>query len=351
MKIKTFLKKISCITIIPIVALFALTGTGVASNDLPGKGITIKPARATWTSGFFLEALFSRALEDLGYTVKAPKKLSNPIFYQSLVNGDVDFWANGWFPMHLAQVPDNFHEKAKIAGTIVKQGALQGYLVSKDAVEKYNIKTIEDFKRPEVRKAFDANGDGKADLVACPPGWGCEKIISHHMKVYDLKDYINPIKAGYSVSMADAVARYNAGEPIFFYTWTPNWTVSKLVPGKDVLWIGVPEINPSKAQKGFPKEAFIQKGLNGAVTDPIKMGLTAADIDVVANKKFLKNNPAAARLFEVIKVPMADISKQNSRMYKGENKQEDIERHVTEWKSNHKDVWNGWLDKARKAAK
>ena len=29
-------------------------------------------------------------------------------------------------------------------------------------------------------KEFDINGDGKADMVACHPGWGCEKIISKH---------------------------------------------------------------------------------------------------------------------------------------------------------------------------
>ncbi|NIQ98175.1 MAG: proline/glycine betaine ABC transporter substrate-binding protein ProX, partial [Desulfuromonadales bacterium] len=83
----------------------------------------------------------------------------------------------------------------------------------------FGITSLDDFKRPEVKKAFDANGDGKADLTACPPGWGCEKVITHHFDVYDLDDHINPIKAGYSASMADALARYKAGEPIFFYTW------------------------------------------------------------------------------------------------------------------------------------
>ena len=26
-------------------------------------------------------------------------------------------------------------------------------------------------------KAFDTGGDGKADMVACPPGWGYEKVL------------------------------------------------------------------------------------------------------------------------------------------------------------------------------
>jgi len=343
-------KRLWFVSILAIIAsAVLLTGAAAASDELPGKGVTVQPARATWTTGFFLEAIYSRALEDLGYTVEDPKKLANPIFYQSVVAGDVDFWANGWFPLHNTQLPKNFADKAELAGTVAKGGALQGYLVSKKDVERFNITSLDDFKRDEVKKAFDANGDGKADLVACPPGWGCEKVITHHMEVYGLEPDVNTIKASYSASMADAVARYNAGEPVFFYTWTPNWTVFKFLPGKDVMWINVPEINPTEGQKGFEK-SMVQTGVTGAVTDPIKMGFPANDIMVVANKEFLKDNTAAARMFEVMSIPLEDISRQNNRMYAGENTESDIERHVTEWVALHADTWKGWLDEARKAA-
>jgi glycine betaine/proline transport system substrate-binding protein len=334
-----------------LAAVLTIGMVGIAgAADKPGEGVTVQPARATWTTGFFLAALYSRALEDLGYNVEDPKELSNPIFYQSVVQGDVDFWPNGWFPLHNAQLPKKFEESAQIAGIISKGGALQGYLVSKKDAEKFDIKSLDDFKRDEVIDAFDANGDGKADLVACPPGWGCEKVITHHMDVYDLEDYINPIKAGYSASMADAVARYNNGEPVFFYTWTPNWTVNKFVPGEDVLWINVPEIIPSDAQKGL-EDAMVAEGITGAVTDPIKMGFAANDIVVVANNKFLDENPAAAKLFEVMSVPLLDIANQNEKMFNGEDKQKDIERHVDEWIAANKDKYENALAEARKAAK
>ena len=197
-----------------VIALFCLAlALPVQASDMaPGKGVKVKSARATWTTGFFLEALVSRGLEDLGFKVDKPKDLANPIFYQSVMRGDIDFWANGWFPLHNAQLPKGFKDGAQIAGVISAGGALQGFLASKKDVEKFGIKSLADFKRPEVKKAFDDNGDGKADLVACPPGWGCEKAITRDLEVYDLKDDINPIKAGYSASMADAVARFNAGQ-------------------------------------------------------------------------------------------------------------------------------------------
>ncbi len=335
-------------------ALFAtITLTAVGSPqaaDQPGKGVTLQPARATWNTGFFQEALVRRGLESLGYQVKSPKDLSNPIFYKSVALGDVDYWTNGWFPSHNGQLPKNFYDDAEAYGYVVKAGGLQGYLVSKRDADKYGISSLADFKRPEVKKAFDKTGDGKADLTACPPGWGCEKIIDHHMKVYGLGEHINPNKATYEAGMASAIAAYRDNEPIFFYTWAPNWTIFKLKPGEDVLWINVPEINPTEAQS-TAVERMTVSGVVGSVSDPLKAGFVVSDIRVVANKKFIEKNPAAQAFFEVFTLPLLDINEQNTRMNEGEKGAKDIERHVNEWIAANQETWNGWLDHARQAAK
>ncbi len=320
------------------------------ANDLPGKGITVNPARATWNTGFFQEALVRRGLETLGYKVKKPKDLANPIFYKSLALGDVDYWCNGWFPNHNSQLPKNSSEKIGKYGYVVKAGGLQGYLVSKKDAEKFNIKSLDDFKRDEVKKAFDKNNDGKADLVACPPGWGCETTIAHHMDVYDLDAHINPVKAAYEAGMASALAEYKNGEPIFFYTWAPNWTIFKLKPGKDVVWINVPKIIPREAQK-VAEDRMTVSGIEGAVSDPIKLGFVVSDIRIVANKKFTGANPAAQKFFELFTLPLADINEQNTRMNAGEKSAKDIDRHVDEWIAKNSDKWNSWLAAARDAAK
>lgn len=336
--------------LIALITALMLALSQAWASDMPGKGVTVNPARATWNTGFFQEALVRQGLTDLGYKVKKPKDLQNPIFYKSVALGDVDYWTNGWFPNHNSQLPKEFYDKADTIGYVVKAGGLQGYLVSKKAVEQYNIKSLDDFKRDEVKKAFDKNKDGKADLTACPPGWGCENVIAHHMKVYDLKDHINPVKASYEAGMAAALGAYKAGEPIFFYTWAPNWTIFKLKPGKDVMWINVPKIMPKESQASAV-ERMTQSGIEGAVTDPVKLGFVVSDIRIVANREFMKKNPAAKKFFEVFEVPLADINEQNTRMNEGEKSQKDIERHVTEWISKNQATWDGWLDQARNAAK
>ncbi|BBO83287.1 glycine betaine ABC transporter substrate-binding protein [Desulfosarcina ovata subsp. sediminis] len=343
-----FLKAMTVVAV--AVALAVMVPPAFAKNMKPGKGVTVRPARATWNTGFFQEELVRRGLEELGYTVKKVKDLANPIFYNSVVLGDLDYWTNGWFPMHNAQLPKNFDEKAATYGYVAKAGGLGGYLVSKRDADKFGITSLDDFKRPEVKKAFDTNGDGKADLTACPPGWGCEKVIAHHMNAYGLNDDINPVKASYEAGMASEIGLYNSGGPVFFYTWTPNWTIYKLKPGKDVVWINVPEINPSEAQVGS-EDRMTVKGVEGAVSDPLKMGFVVNDIRIVANKKFIAKNPAARKFFEVFTLPLSDISEQNTRMNEGEKSQKDIEKHAVEWIAKNTEKWNGWLEAARSAAK
>lgn len=333
-----------------IVASMTLVGSAYAESAQPGKGTKLQPARATWNTGFFQEALVRKGLEELGYKVNKPKDLANPIFYKSVSLGDIDYWTNGWFPMHDAQLPKNFYDKAEKVGYVVKAGGLQGYLVSKKHVDEFGIKSLDDFKRDEVKKAFDKNNDGKADLTACPPGWGCEQVIAHHMEVYDLKDHINPVKAAYEAGMAATLAEYKDGGPAFFYTWAPNWTIFKLQPGKDVMWINVPKTMPKESQMAG-KDRMEMSGIEGAVSDPVKLGFVVSDIQIVANKKFLAKNPAAKKFFELFTLPLSDINEQNTLMNEGEKSQKDINRHADEWIAKNQEKWNGWLDAARAAAK
>lgn len=310
------------------------------AQDGPGAGKTIKMAQATWDTGWFHAEIYKQLFEELGYSVEGPTTLDNPPFYQAVGLGDVDLWVNGWFPLH-DSYRETFEKNAEIIGAVAESGALQGYLLDKASAEKYGIETLADFKRDDVKKAFDRNGDGKADLVACPPGWGCELAIEKHLTKYELKPHINEVKASYSASMADAVAAYKAGEPILFYTWTPNWTVNELKPGKDVVWIQIPE----KAT-----EENSVKGLETCVADPCVMGFEANDIVPVANSKFLKANPAVATLLKEASIPLEDIFAQNAAMNAGADKPEDIKKEAADWIEANRETVDKWLEAARAAA-
>ncbi|MNG16635.1 Glycine betaine-binding periplasmic protein precursor [compost metagenome] len=71
---------------------------------------------------------------------------------------------------------------------------------------------------------------------------------------------------------------------------------------------------------------------------------------IVANKAFTDANPAAAKLFSIVKLPLNDINIQNGLMNKGQNKPADVERHADAWLKGHQALVDGWLAQARAAA-
>jgi glycine betaine/proline transport system substrate-binding protein len=171
--------------------------------------------------------------------------------------------------------------------------------------------------------------------VACPPGWGCEKQITKHFAELNLGEFINPIKAEYSASMADALARYKNGESILFYTWTPNWTVGAFKLGEDVVWIEVP----------FSETQPVE--VASATKAKINMGFGADDIRPFANADFLNANPEIKKLLEVASIPLADISAQNLKMNAGEKSEKDVERHAKEWIEANQATFDSWIAQAK----
>ena len=332
-----------------VAAMTALPTATVAQDKMPGEGVTIDMARASWDTGWWQAEVYSQMLQELGYDVSRITTLDNPPFYQTVAQGDIDMWVNGWFPLHNSY-EDAFSQGAEKVGYVAKGGALQGYLIDRKTAEEHDINHVSDLTRDDIQTLFDANGDGKADLVACPPGWGCETVISHHFEAYGWNDDFNPIKAGYSASMADALGRYENGQPIFFYTWTPNWTVGELPPGEDVVWLQMKETKLPEGQAHLADQTTVEDLAGCRGEQPCDLGWPANDIRPVANSDFLAENPAAARLLREASIPIADIFDQNARMNAGADSPEDLEQQASNWIEENRDKVDAWLKSAREAA-
>ncbi len=308
---------------------------------LRGKDNTVLMARADWDTGWFQAEIFKQLLEELGYIVKGPLTMNSWDFYMSAAQGETDLWVNGWFPSNYFE-DERIRNNVEAVGFEVKAGALQGYLVDKKSAGTLGITNLKDFKNPEIAAVFDRDGNGKADLIGCNRGWFCETVIEHQIDAYGLRDTVEQIQGDYSPLIANTINRYKRDEPVFFYTWTPNWTIGSLVPGKDVVWIQVPF--PSLPEGHQDKESLIVvDGVPGCVADPCAMGFPPSDIRVVANKDFLKQNPAIRRLAQSVVIPLEDINAQNARMVDGEDDDEDIRRHAQEWIHKNRRTVDRWL--------
>lgn len=327
-------------TAIAAIALSALIGTqAFADTAQPGKGVKVLPVQSTITEETFQTLIVNKALEELGYDVQPIQEVDYNVAYASIANGDATFMAVSWVPLHNSQYKaaggdDKFYRK----GDYVVNAA-QGYLIDKKTAEKYHITNIEQLKDPEIAKLFDSNGNGKADLTGCNPGWGCEAAINNHMKAYKLTDTVEHNQGNYAAMMADTITRYKEGKPVLYYTWTPYWISDVLKPGRDVVWLEVPF---SSMPDGEKIDTKLPNGKN--------YGFPPSTMHIAANKAWAEQNPAAAELFAVMKLPVSAINAQNLRMHNGENSQADIERHANAWIKANQAKFDGWIEQARKAA-
>ncbi|HBU97542.1 glycine betaine/L-proline ABC transporter substrate-binding protein ProX, partial [Thalassospira lucentensis] len=148
-------------------------------------------------------------------------------------------------------------------------------------------------------------------------------------------------QGSYSAIIADTITRYKAGESVLYYTWTPYWVSGVLVPGKDVTWLQVPF-------SSLPGE---NKDADTALPDGSNYGFQVNNQQIIANKAWTDENPAAAKLFAIMELSANDISAENLAMRDGEKSAEDIARHADAWIKGHRATFDGWLEEARAAAK
>lgn len=322
-------------------AFVASGAAAQASKDLPGKGVTVQPLKSSLAEEAFQTLLVMRGLEKLGYKVEPMKDLEPATEHLAIANGDATFMANHWSLLH-ADFYKNSGGDAKLwRKGVYSAGAVQGYLIDRKTAEQYGITNIAQLKDPAIAKLFDTDGDGKADLTGCNPGWGCELAIESHLTAYQLRDTVSHRQGSYAALMADTIARFKQDKPVLYYTWTPYWVSAVLRPGKDVVWLQVPF--SSSQGDGGNVDTQLPNGRN--------YGFQANDEQIVANRAFIEKNPAAAKLFEVMKLPIGDINAQNLRMSQGANTQQDVERHADGWIRAHQELFDGWVEQARAAAR
>lgn len=335
------------IVVLGILAVLLLSpiGLGVAvgqSDEEPAEHPPVRMARATWDTGWFQAEVYRMLIQRLGYRVEGPVTMENADFYEAVAAGDVDLWANGWFPTHDSLIREGLSEPI---GVQVAGGALQGYFVDQKTAEAHGITNLGDLADPDLAAMFDRDGDGLADLIGCDVGWGCAAIIDHHLEAYGLEGTVEHVQGAYSPLIRETFDRYRAGYPVLYYTWTPNWTVGELAPGREVVWLETPFPSLPSDQAAFLDGTTIPE-IPGCANDPCQVGWPPNDIRAVANSEFLEANPSIRRLLEQVEISLYDISAQNALMVADEGDPGDIRRHAENWVEAHLSTVATWINTA-----
>ncbi len=322
----------------PAAGASAASPTTAGDQSQPGKGVTVQALQSSLSEESFQTLIINNLLKELGYETPPVKEVDYSAAYTAIANGDASYMTVNWEPLH--------NEMYKNAGGDAKfyrqgnyiTGSAQGYLIDKKTADQYKITNIEQFKDPKIAKLFDIDGDGKADLTGCQAGWGCEAAIEYHLDAYKLRDHITHKQGQYAAIIGDTISRHKEGKPVFYYTWTPYWVSGKLVPGKDVVWLEV----PSSANR---------ENQDTTAPDGKNYGFPISNERIVANKAFAEANPAAAKLFAVAQLPIADVNAENTLLNDGENQPEQIQQHADNWIKANRATVDKWLAEARAAAK
>ncbi|SDP82217.1 glycine betaine/L-proline ABC transporter substrate-binding protein ProX [Desulforhopalus singaporensis] len=309
--------------------------------ELPGKGKTVRPITNNTFEESFWDEIISIGLKRLGYTIAPIKELEITTMHVAMGQGEGDYCAHHAVPMH-----NTFYERAGGDKTMVKIGPFeagnsQQYFIDKKTAEQYDIHSFDQLKDPNIAKIFDEDGDGKADLTGCNPGWGCEREIENHLKCYELTKTVTHQQGTYFALIADTIQRYKSGQPILYYLWEPMWVSSILVPGTDVVPLTVPFTCSPPGQKNAPT-TILADGRN--------TGFSVIDVYILANKNFIDENPAAKKFFELLNIPTADTSKENLLIHQGEKTVEDVKRHAKQWVEENQEKFDGWISEALKAS-
>ncbi len=336
---------------------------------LPGEGVSLTMARANWSTGYFQAELMRQMMQMLGYEVSDPAdlELGPSLAYLAMAQGEADFWVNSWYPGHnswlAAELPDGslVGEHVRRVGELMIAGGLQGYLITKSFAEEYGINTLDDLNNnPDAIAAYDAQdvnpGNGIADIYGCPESWTCDDIIQSQIAHSGWAN-IEQVLAGYDAMFAEATAKADAGEPMVAYTWTPSSYITALRPGDNVVWVGVEspidDSNPLGRPGGEEWDQRPGTAAIGADSCPsaaddgvCEIGWVAADVIASARHDMLANHPAAAKLLEIVKLNVVDVSLQIVRQDAGE----DVGALVTEWIAANQDQVDAWIAEALAAA-
>ena len=333
---------------------------------LPGEGVSVIAGRADWTTGHFQAEVYKQLLEELGYDVSDPAdfEVGPSIAYTEMALGDLDYWPNSWYPIHLVwlegELPDGslVGDHLAIIGEAMIAGGLQGFLITRSFADEYGVYTMDDLNsNADALAAFDANdhnpGNGLADVFGCSREWTCSDLIDSRI-AFSGWENIAQVKAGYDAMSAEAVAKVEAGEPMVVYAWTPSPYIIELRPGDNVYWMGVKEIVEGILDDSDPDgtsgvAAVSSDQCPSASEEPsgrCRIGWPVNDIRVTANNDFLAANPAAEALFETVRLSAFDVSLASVAIDGGESPS-DL---AAQWITDNRGLVDEWITAARSAA-
>jgi len=318
------------------------------AGELPGEGKTLRFARSdSLGANYVQDVILIEGLKKLGYKVQM-STLGSTASMLAASQGDMDFVSDINMPQQEASYVKVKDKLDMIGEGSIIGGGTNGYYVDKKTAEAYNITNIEQLKDPKIAALFDTNGDGKADMVNCDPGWRCGDVVDYQIEKFGLKDTVQSVRAKYEALLAETFARHKRGEPILLYTWTPSWVTDTLKPGVDAVWLPIPfDALPENVES---PGGHMVKGIVGCAggQDPCRMTTGSWNWMMMVNKDFNAANPAVRKLVEVMRWPTSTWAQWETQLNK-DSSDRALKKLGEAWIADNQATFDDWVAEAVKA--
>ena len=223
------------------------------------------------------EAVFQFIAEH-GYGYKVEREnVSTAIAEQAIATGDANVWLEMWQQNWIDKYNQLVSEgKLENLGHIYGGGP-QFWVVPTYFAKKYNIKTLDDMKKPEVVKALKNPEDpSKGAFINCPTAWQCGAINKAKIRAYGLDKYYDVVEPGSGAALkATLVGAQKEKRPVFGYYWKPtslmaqyNWTILQEPKYSAACW--------KEVAKGQNDQSYTPKEACAYQTLPVDIGVNSA---------------------------------------------------------------------------
>ena len=247
----------------------------------PGNALVL--AYDGWSGSYLPMYVLKTIFEDnLGYGVQISDQTTIPAAFESVAAGRTDIFTSAWFPVRNSTLDKhpNLVKLGQIYGSKARD-AYEGWMVPVELSEQFGVTQVKDLKKQAVVSALDSDGDGKGNLIGCPPDWVCAGRHAEILSDYNLTDlYEIDVPQSEDELLTVVADRFQQGQAALFYMLQPVGFSGGFQVTDRALWL-----------RGT--EQYLPLSFNR----------------LVVRGDFLAFHPAAGKILNRIQIPGADISR------------------------------------------
>lgn len=310
------------------IATLALTAAPLAATaaDVVIPDPNYASGRAT---AFAVKAIIEEAL---GLDVEMVTTTAVPVIWEAMArgNGEIDIWTEAWLPNQSGLASKYADEEKTVTISQNPFAAIQGYCVTRVAMDDYGIKSVFDLANPENAALFDTNGDGKGEIWIGPQGWQSTNIETIRARDYGFADFFELQSTDEAVATAGLDAADKAGKPWVGYCYGPHQNFATY----DIALLQEPPHNPDDfvmVQPANDPDWMAKSHVASAYAD--------TTVHISWSSSLAERQPALVPLLENIQLSADDVNAWSLAIVNGE----EPEAVARAWVEAHPELVAGWM--------